>query len=415
MAPRNRRAHTQLVNGRTVLAPSASMQDHVVPQVEEDGEQEGLDEGVANEEEARSDEVAVRVGCDASDLDCACRMVDDEQHVVGDQSALGPHVDREEVGGCDDISVGLQERPPRCRSIWTRGNPVGLERVCDGGARNVVPDFLQLATDAQVASASVVGCLENALVGVMFISAVPAYSLPHTAPRLTEQIPEASPLTKQGENLVISWDGVMVPLRGDEETIWKEAAVGRVSIYGKPREEDGKPPLLDSRYFARMPESGMSTLIDQVAKSVSDVRARRPFGHVAVVCDGKDSIWKTAEERAELDGAVLILDFYHASETLSGVADAVFGKGTGEARRWHERRRMRLQLDADAIDKLLRTLRRYETQIRAGSDERDVVRRAVRHFKKNRRRMCYDRARDGRPGQRRSSRAIRSSSSSPST
>ena len=97
-------------------------------------------------------------------------------------------------------------------------------------------------------------CLENALVGVMFISAVPAYSLPHTAPRLTEQIPEASPLTKQGENLVISWDGVMVPLRGDEETIWKEAAVGRVSIYGKPREEDGKPPLLDSRYFARMPE-----------------------------------------------------------------------------------------------------------------------------------------------------------------
>ena len=167
--------------------------------------------------------------------------------------------------------------------------------------------------------------------------------------------------------------------------------------------------------FARMPESGMSTLIDQVAKSVSDVRARRPFGHVAVVCDGKDSIWKTAEERAELDGAVLILDFYHASETLSGVADAIFGKGTGEARRWHERRRMRLQLDADAIDKLLRTLRRYETQIRAGSDERDVVRRAVRHFKKNRRRMCYDRARDGRPGQRRSSRAIRSSSSSPST
>ena len=55
LVPRPRR---HLVTYHGVLAPGASMRDLVVPQVEEDGEQEGLDEGVANEEEARSDEVA---------------------------------------------------------------------------------------------------------------------------------------------------------------------------------------------------------------------------------------------------------------------------------------------------------------------------------------------------------------------
>jgi hypothetical protein len=34
------------------------MRDLVVPPADEDGEQEGLDEGVADAEEARSDEVA---------------------------------------------------------------------------------------------------------------------------------------------------------------------------------------------------------------------------------------------------------------------------------------------------------------------------------------------------------------------
>ena len=42
-----------------MLAPGASMRDLVVPQADEDGEQEEVDEGIADAEEALSDEVAV--------------------------------------------------------------------------------------------------------------------------------------------------------------------------------------------------------------------------------------------------------------------------------------------------------------------------------------------------------------------
>jgi len=204
-----------------------------------------------------------------------------------------------------------------------------------------------------------------------------------------ERIAASSPLSAEGSNLVVSWDGVMVPLRGERETTWKEAGVGRVSIYSEPSVDDGKPSVIDSRYFARMPEPGMPALLEQVVACVAGVGAQRRFDHVAVICDGKDSIWNSAERNREFAGAVFILDFYHASQTLSAVADAIFGKGTNEARRWHERRCDLLQLKEDAIMKLLRTLRRYEKELPLGSDERDVVRRAVKHFKKNRRRMRY--------------------------
>jgi len=55
LVPRPRR---HLVTYHGVLAPGASLRDWIVPQVDEDGESEGLDQGCADAEEARSDEAA---------------------------------------------------------------------------------------------------------------------------------------------------------------------------------------------------------------------------------------------------------------------------------------------------------------------------------------------------------------------
>jgi hypothetical protein len=79
--------------------------------------------------------------------------------------------------------------------------------------------------------------------------------------QVEEVVQAKMPLNDEGPCLVVSWDGVMVPLRGAKETNWKEAGVGRVSIYSDPDESDGRPRLLDSRCYARMPDPGMQTLI----------------------------------------------------------------------------------------------------------------------------------------------------------
>ena len=86
---------------------------------------------------------------------------------------------------------------------------------------------------------------------------------------------------------------------------------------------------------------------------------------------------------------MLILDFYHASQSLSAAANAIFGEDTPEAKRWFEKRRERLLLDDDGVDNLLRALKRYARILPADSGAHDVVRRAIKHFSKNRDRMRY--------------------------
>jgi hypothetical protein len=83
---------------------------------------------------------------------------------------------------------------------------------------------------------------------------------------------------------------------------WKEAGVATVSVYKKGEDE---PEREDARYFARMPESRMQTLVDRVAAQVAQAKAARPYRAVMVLCDGSDTIWRQAHAREEFRGAIM--------------------------------------------------------------------------------------------------------------
>lgn len=210
------------------------------------------------------------------------------------------------------------------------------------------------------------------------------------AEAVEEHITDTAPLSDDGDVLAVSWDGVMVATRNKwDSTAWREAGVATVSIYRSPDDDSPEPDRIDARYFARMPESGMNTLIAQVEHQVSVAQQGREFRELAVLCDGKDTIWDTAEQSKTLAGAVHILDFYHASSYVSGVANAIYGEGTSRAESWHQRWRDKLQLDDNAVPKLIRTIKRAMGTIRKGTKRRDVLRRAVNFLGRNRERMRY--------------------------
>ncbi len=50
-------------------------------------------------------ELAVRMRRDARNVNGSRSVMDHEQYVVSDQAALRPHIDGEEVGGCDDVRM----------------------------------------------------------------------------------------------------------------------------------------------------------------------------------------------------------------------------------------------------------------------------------------------------------------------
>jgi hypothetical protein len=200
-----------------------------------------------------------------------------------------------------------------------------------------------------------------------------------------DAISAQAPLTRDGDVLVASYDGVMTPMREGTDVAWRESGVATVSIYGQGKEG---PEKRDTRYLARMPESGMKTLLQQVAEQVARAKRDRVFREFALLCDGKDAIWSAACNQPVLHDAVWIVDFYHAAENLMKAAVAIFGDGK-DAERWHAKLRDKLLLDANAVDNTIRTLRRCRSRIPKTGNRRRTVDNAIVYFKKHKNRMRY--------------------------
>lgn len=224
------------------------------------------------------------------------------------------------------------------------------------------------------------------------------------------RVAEEAPLPEseaEDDALVVSVDGVNVPMReagartgrpaerpgvrenNRTKTTWREAGVGTISIYRPGDGRDVAPERLATRYFARMPEAGMTTLFAQHGWAVWQVVRERRFRDIVVICDGKPALWKTIENDPLYAEAVLILDFFHVAEHLSRAAEAIFGKKEDKAARWYAKYKALLLEDENGLESLLRSLRYYRKQLRAGTERRLLVDRVMRYFGNNRERMRY--------------------------
>jgi hypothetical protein len=216
-----------------------------------------------------------------------------------------------------------------------------------------------------------------------------------------------APLSRQGDVLVQSWDGVTTPLREkgpktgrkperpgireDDETltVWKEAGVAAISVYG--RNDEGKPVRLDTRYAARMPEPGMARLLEQQNTIVEPLLHNRALREIVFLCDGKDSIWTAAQKLNSHPMATQILDFYHGAEHLSKASEALFGKKSVPGKRWYERYRVILRDEDGGVISTIRSMQYHikKLRLRKGSERYKTVRRVIRFFRRNLDKMDY--------------------------
>ena len=217
------------------------------------------------------------------------------------------------------------------------------------------------------------------------------------------------PLSSEGDVLVVSWDGVTVPLREEaphrgrpaerpgvsedevSPTAWKEAGVATVSIYREAEEADKPPERVDSRYLARMPESGMERLLAEQAELVEQTQASGHFRERVLVCDGKRAIWKAADRMETYEGFTRILDFYHAVEALSYASEAIFGKKSAAGTRWFVKYRHIMRTQDGGAKKAQRSMRRYLKRkgLRKGSERRKVLQDTIRYFANHLNKMDY--------------------------
>ncbi len=230
------------------------------------------------------------------------------------------------------------------------------------------------------------------------------------AESLERALQEAAPLNAEGDTLVVSWDGVTVPLREPAPkrgrppqrpmathphsvpTAWKEAGVGMVATYRTPLDpKTEEPQRVDVRYAARMPQAKMETLVNGLVDQTAQALQQGGYDHRVVLADGKRAIWHTVDQQSVFDGFTRILDFYHAAHHLSKAAESLFGKATTKTDRWYRCWRHKLRHEPDAIKGLIRSLSYHRRKLRRGSQRYRQASVELGYFRNNRDKMEYAR------------------------
>ena len=122
-----------------------------------------------------------------------------------------------------------------------------------------------------------------------------------------------APLAAEGakvKTIGIGVDGTCV-LFCDEG--YRQVMVGTVALY----DADGE--RLHTTYVAQAPERGKAAFFQKMDREISEITARFPQARVAAVADGAHDHWTWLEERSSWQ----IVDFWHVSEYLAGVAPAM--------------------------------------------------------------------------------------------
>ena len=301
-----------------------------------------------------------------------------------------------------------------------RGGPsrVPLDARCGMSGRFMVPELERVTAflGARLVPAEVEDSLREVLpeppsrTAIQHVLSAVGQCAEDGAAQLELALQAAAPLDTEGDTLVVSWDGITVPLREpapkrgrpaerpmatdtqSAPTAWKEAGVGMVASYLTPLDPEAEEPQrVDVRYAARMPEAKMKTLINALVEQTARALQQECFDERVVLADGKREIWRMVDEHSVFDGFTRILDFYHAAQHLSMAAEHLFGKSSAKADHWYRTWRHKLRHNPGAVDGLIRSMCYHRRKLRQRTERYRQATVELGYFRNNRDKMDYAR------------------------
>lgn len=195
-------------------------------------------------------------------------------------------------------------------------------------------------------------------------------------------------------SIAVSLDGVLIPMRdaGAVETRERAAEEGRTSKGPAGYREascatisfcDEEGDLISAIRIARMPEYKKTTLKASLLAELRGVWEQRPDLPVVKLADAAKDNWGFLDR--EIPVGASLVDFYHATEHLNDALAAAYGDGTRDARLRFEELKEILREDEGGVDRVISSLQ----YLRAKHPRSTIIRREVKFFRKNRKRMQY--------------------------
>lgn len=179
------------------------------------------------------------------------------------------------------------------------------------------------------------------------------------------------------ETLAIGMDGTCLLTCREG---YREAMVGTLSLY------DGQGERLHTLYIAATPEYGKATFKARLAHEIAHVKALYPHARTVGIADGAKDNWQFLTPYTDCQ----ILDFYHASEYLTAVADGVF-KTQAERDAWLDGRCHALKHQTGTAARLILEMETFQTQPRLAKKTRDALHKALSYFRNHQHQMNYAR------------------------
>jgi hypothetical protein len=192
------------------------------------------------------------------------------------------------------------------------------------------------------------------------------------------------PESRLPETLVVSTDGSMIPMRGEDA--WKEAKVATIfrEENRAAHSESNRGIISQARYVASL--HTLETFRENLRNALHAEKAR-DAKRVAWVADGAAWNWNLAEELCP--NAIQILDYTHAIEHAMDCGKVLLGEEN--AMLFHWRIRIEELIFAGDMDATVNELMSCLFLMKKSGDEnrKQAVNDVIRYFRRNQHRMKY--------------------------
>jgi hypothetical protein len=187
-------------------------------------------------------------------------------------------------------------------------------------------------------------------------------------------------------------DGITLPLRAKGGACYEVATTGTVSVL------DRRGRRLGTVYLACTPESGQKTMSDQLTALLDDVLTRWP-GRVPRLCyvtdagDNETTYYEKTLRRMKHPRTgqklhwIRIVDYYHASQRLWTMAEALFGQGPRTAA-W-ARKMQKLLKKPGGVHRVLHSAANLRALRRLGGTRLREFQKAYRYLRSRMRHLRY--------------------------
>ena len=172
-----------------------------------------------------------------------------------------------------------------------------------------------------------------------------------------------------------SLDGTCMLMKDDG---WREAMTGAISLY------DDQGVRRYTIYTAASPEYGKKKFLEKLEREIERIQNKFPRAKNVGLADGAKENWKFLEPFTEIQ----VLDFFHASEYVGNVGEAVF-KDKDKRKEWITTSCHNLKHEDDAAKNLYKEFLIFEKEQKLPTVAKDKLSAAISYFKNNMGRMNY--------------------------